>query len=270
LKLFDEDPEEYAAVFVHKTHEAALPSGPMIVGTEVEDYLFRGELPNAVLIPEKFVGKMMNNPEYCKWAQNRPKGKKAVTLAFASSDPKLRKFIEIRRNIDAHPIAKELIYGDTAKRHQAIMWRDEETGIERMCQLDILHETSCIGDLKTASSIELSDFESAIFRYKYHWQGATYQDAVEALIGKRLPFFFLVVKKEGGFGVEVIQASEELLELGRYEYRNALRRFKKATESAAWRSATHGKIVTAHVPYYRGLKLTGSGRPIVIRPGGYL
>ncbi|EPI5181542.1 TPA: exodeoxyribonuclease VIII [Salmonella enterica subsp. enterica serovar Newport] len=116
---------------------------------------------------------------------------------------------------------------------------DEETGLEIRVRPDIeirLPYESICADVKSVSlgyvrQERLKDrLHREIIERDYHLSAAMYCDV--ANLDK---FFWIFVNKDVGYHwVAVVEASQELLELGRQEYRRTLRQINEALETNNW------------------------------------
>ncbi|MEJ1947721.1 exodeoxyribonuclease VIII [Escherichia coli] len=116
---------------------------------------------------------------------------------------------------------------------------DEETGLEIRVRPDIeirLPYESICADVKSVSlgyvrQERLKDrLHREIIERDYHLSAAMYCDV--ANLDK---FFWIFVNKDAGYHwVAVVKASQELLELGRQEYRRTLRQINEALETNNW------------------------------------
>ena len=116
---------------------------------------------------------------------------------------------------------------------------DEETGLEIRVRPDIeirLPYESICADVKSVSlgyvrQERLKDrLHREIIERDYHLSAAMYCDV--ANLDK---FFWIFVNKDAGYHwVVVVEASQELLELGRQEYRRTLRQINEALETNNW------------------------------------
>ncbi|ELE8829083.1 exodeoxyribonuclease VIII [Escherichia coli] len=116
---------------------------------------------------------------------------------------------------------------------------DEETGLEIRVRPDIeirLPYESICADVKSVSlgyvrQERLKDrLHREIIERNYHLSAAMYCDV--ANLDK---FFWIFVNKDVGYHwVAVVEASQELLELGRQEYRRTLRQINEALETNNW------------------------------------
>ena len=76
----------------------------------------------------------------------------------------------------------------------------------------------------------------------YHWQAAMYLDAWNAEQAKlqnpdiRNEWYFLIACSERPFGCGVAKLGEDKIEIGRQEYRQALRDFKHAIEKKEFKN----------------------------------
>lgn len=268
LKLFAEDPEEYHAVYVKKCRVQRPPTPSMQFGTNVEDWLFRGRLPGVVLLPQHLAGADGRRSDEFRALKMANLGKKFLTVEQATADEHLRPFFEISNNLEAHALADNLVYGSAAEINRAVQWLDPATGVLRMAQFDLLQREEFLADLKTARAIDRESWDRDAYDLKYHWQCATYVDAMYELTGRELPFFWIVVKNSPGYGVEVFQASDEQIETGRMEYRAELRRWCEAYRNDHWRTATFGSASQSRIPWYvanRGVEVKVKGQKVIVR-----
>ncbi|WP_045443270.1 RecE family exodeoxyribonuclease [Citrobacter sp. S-77] len=116
---------------------------------------------------------------------------------------------------------------------------DEETGLEIRVRPDIeirLPYESICADLKSVSlgyvrQERLKDrLHREIIERDYHLSAAMYCD-----VANLEKFFWIFVNKDAGYHwVAVVEASPELLELGRQEYRRTLRQINQALETNHW------------------------------------
>ncbi|HDW8597886.1 TPA: exodeoxyribonuclease VIII [Escherichia coli] len=116
---------------------------------------------------------------------------------------------------------------------------DEETGLEIRGRPDIeirLPYESICADVKSVSlgyvrQERLKDrLHREIIERDYHLSAAMYCD-----VANLERFFWIFVNKDAGYHwVAVVEASQELLELGRQEYRRTLRQINEALETNNW------------------------------------
>lgn len=155
---------------------------------------------------------------------------------------------EIRR----HPRASRIV-NCQGVREQTIHWTDAETGLPMKCRLDIMPwPLTFLADLKTCESVDPHKWATAVRENGYHRQQDTYQDAAEALLGERPPFFFVPCMKSAPYTVKVRDLSDDLADLARHENRDAIRRLVECMETDNWDEPNYGEIETTHKPRWRG------------------
>lgn len=126
---------------------------------------------------------------------------------------------------------------DEATVERAARWYDEESGVPLRGRLD-----GYVGDrpfdLKTTSDTPSPEnIVHMIARYKLHWQAAMYQDAYDACSGREPDGFrFIFVRSSAPYEVCLCVLDSESIELGRREYRSALRRYARSQHEAEWAS----------------------------------
>ncbi|TQN81032.1 UNVERIFIED_ORG: exodeoxyribonuclease VIII [Citrobacter freundii] len=147
--------------------------------------------------------------------------------------------ININAALQNNPDAARLLNHPERKSEISYFGFDEETGLEIRVRPDIeirLPYESICADLKSVSlgyvrQERLKDrLHREIIERDYHLSAAMYCDV--ANLDK---FFWIFVNKDAGYHwVAVVEASPELLELGRQEYRQTLRQINEALETNHW------------------------------------
>jgi hypothetical protein len=94
----------------------------------------------------------------------------------------------------------------------------------------------CLIDLKTISSIDsLEAIQRTIVSRGYHWQAALYLDLWNAASGeKRTRFVFCFVEVESPHETAWVELSENLLDIGRAGYMNAVAKWQTCIASDHW------------------------------------
>lgn len=129
---------------------------------------------------------------------------------------------------------------DNGKKQVSIVWIDEETGVSCRARLDLLTEGILIGpehnnsidDLKTTRDASESEFSRQILNLGYHQQAALYLDGWSNL--KQCPeleWNFIAVENTAPYGCAVHTLQPESIELGRRDYKKALRIYKAYMEN---------------------------------------
>lgn len=145
----------------------------------------------------------------------------------------------IQQALFNHPSAGQLLQHPNRANEVSYFGMDEETGLEVRVRPDLEIDMSSVRigvDLKTISLGKVKqDFLRAklhreIIERDYHLSAAMYCDVADFN-----QFFWIFVNKDEGYHwVAIIEASEELLELGRLEYRKAMNAISNALDTNVW------------------------------------
>lgn len=112
----------------------------------------------------------------------------------------------------------------------------------------MIPEMGMLIDLKTTSDARPHEFQRSVADYMYHVQGAYYLDVFSKATGIKFDkFLFICVEKEAPFGVQVYVADPEMIEVGRFEYQNALISYKDCLEKNEWPSYDE-KVLNLSLP----------------------
>ena len=92
-----------------------------------------------------------------------------------------------------------------------------------------------INDVKTAGEeyLTIENIEKICVRWSYDVSTALYIDVVTKVTGKSHDFFFLFISTITG-KMELVKASEQMIENGRRKYKEAIRRLKIARETGVY------------------------------------
>lgn len=141
--------------------------------------------------------------------------------------------------LQAHPSTSRLLTHPSRQSEVSYFGFDEETGLEIRVRPDLeitLPHARIGGDLKTTSLgyVKQDDLKARLHREiisrDYHLSAAMYCDTAELD-----QFFWIFVNRDEGYHwIAVVEASPDLLELGRKEYRRALRTINDCTMSGNW------------------------------------
>lgn len=145
----------------------------------------------------------------------------------------------MRDAVMAHPAAAALM-SLKGKAEQSVYWTDPATGVACRCRPD-WWPGDIIVDLKTTDDASKEGFARSIEKYGYHRQNAFYVDGVEVVTGKApKAFLFLAVEKDAcvidgqAKGVAVYRLTDESVQLGRLQYREALEAYAACKMSGKW------------------------------------
>lgn len=147
-------------------------------------------------------------------------------------DEDFARVMTIRENIYAHPTASWLMAPDQGESELGFFWCDEDTGLECKIKVDRLRKDNIVVDLKTAADAG-DRFRRVAFDHGYHMQAAFYWDGLKANGIEPEGFVFVVVESEKPHDIVIYQAGEDMINLGRAQYKAALKMYKESLENGA-------------------------------------
>ncbi|HBR0862587.1 TPA: PD-(D/E)XK nuclease-like domain-containing protein, partial [Klebsiella pneumoniae] len=166
------------------------------------------------------------------WREN-PEGKVLVTRQ------QLATALAIQKALLNHPTAGKLLMHPSRAVEVSYFGIDEETGLEVRVRPDLEIDMGGLrigADLKTISMWNIKQeglrakLHREIIERDYHLSAAMYCD-VAALD----QFYWIFVNKDENYHwIAIIEASEELLELGMLEYRKAMRAIANGFDTGDW------------------------------------
>lgn len=166
------------------------------------------------------------------WREN-PEGKILVTRHQMSTA------LDIQKALLNHPTAGKLLQHPSRAVEVSYFGIDEETGLEVRVRPDLEIDMSGLrigADLKTISMWNIKQeglrakLHREIIERGYHLSAAMYCET--AALDQ---FFWIFVNKDENYHwIAIIEASEELLELGMLEYRKAMRAIANGFDTGEW------------------------------------
>lgn len=166
------------------------------------------------------------------WREN-PEGKVLVTRQ------QLATALAIQKSLLNHPTAGKLLTHPSRAVEVSYFGIDEETGLEVRVRPDLEIDMGGLrigADLKTISMWNIKQevlrakLHREIIERDYHLSAAMYCD-VAALD----QFYWIFINKDENYHwIAIIEASEELLELGMLEYRKAMRAIANGFDTGEW------------------------------------
>lgn len=137
--------------------------------------------------------------------------------------------------VRANPVANKWLYQEQGRNELSVYAKDPETGILVRCRFDRLLDRGFSPDLKTTTDASPRGFSNIIAKYGYAFQAAFYLDTYFWATGDRLSGFgFICVEKSAPHNVMCYRLDEESIEIGRYQYRQALIKYASCLESGIW------------------------------------
>lgn len=166
------------------------------------------------------------------WREN-PEGKILVTRQQMSTA------LAIQKALLNHPTAGKMLQHPSRAVEVSYFGIDEETGLEVRVRPDLEIDMSGLrigADLKTISMWNIKQeglrakLHREIIERDYHLSAAMYCET--AALDQ---FFWIFVNKDDNYHwIAIIEASEELLELGMLEYRKAMRAIANGFDTGEW------------------------------------
>lgn len=185
----------------------------------------------AILEPEAFKART------ALWSEGTRRGKvwDAFRAAHATREilkpPEWDQCLALSAAVRANLQASALLSG--GRSEVSIVWTDEETGIRCKARVDYLRP-DVIGDLKTCRDASPAGFGKQAWNLGYHVQAAFYQEAVRVAFGDVRPFKFVAAETSAPYVAQVYATPDEVLEIGREQYRQLLRALKEYRERDQW------------------------------------
>jgi len=237
LDLIHRSPAHYYAAYLDPNSEPRTETEAMKIGTMVHTIILEPELitnyavfNDAQIVAEIGGGNPRATNRYKEWKHAHAienQGKIFVSHAEMESAKRMSDAVY------SHPSAKDLLTDFTAE--QTFMWVDPETGVKCKCRPDaVKNDGKIILDIKSTEDAGEA-FAKSVFNYRYHVQAPFYMDGFEAATGIRPEWFiFIAVEKNPPYDVVVYYTPADVMEFGRNEYKNDLRRFKECQQSGVW------------------------------------
>ncbi|HCR1933138.1 TPA: PD-(D/E)XK nuclease-like domain-containing protein [Enterobacter roggenkampii] len=147
--------------------------------------------------------------------------------------------LAIQKALHEHPTAGKLLLHPDRAVETSYFGIDEETGLEIRVRPDIEIPFDMVrvgADLKTISmwNVKQSGLRTRLHREiidrDYHLSAAMYMQTA----GLDQFFWIFVNKDEGYHWIAIVEASEELIELGMLEYRQTMNRIANAFDTGEW------------------------------------
>ncbi len=201
----------------------------------------------ATLEPELF------KTQCAVWDDGRRFGKKWDAFQDAHAGLEILTAEEYERCVDIQTAVRS---NATAMKHLSggrsevsVLWTHHADGVggldgyamELKGRVDFL-SAGAIVDLKSTRDASPDGFAKEVYRYRYHTQAAIYSDGVLAATGKELPYLIVAVESEAPHVVQVYRVPDEILDVGREEYRALLDRLNYCRKTNAWPGYADGEM----------------------------
>lgn len=135
-----------------------------------------------------------------------------------------------------HPRASALLSGAGVRTERAMRWVDPETGLGMRAKLDAYDSVPVLGDLKSIGKVPSPENVARVIASSwYHGQAAIYWDGFEAVEGVTPESWAnIFVRSSEPYECAVYPLAARAIELGRREYRSALRRLAECRAANEW------------------------------------
>lgn len=141
----------------------------------------------------------------------------------------------MREAVMRHPAARAALTEHALHTEASLFWRDPETGVECRGRPDRIRTDGLIIDPKTCQDASPEAFQRSAWNYGYYRQAAFYLDAWKLITGETpKAFVFIAQESEPPFLTAVYVASPAMIELGRAEIAEDLRRFAQCLSTDTW------------------------------------
>lgn len=138
-------------------------------------------------------------------------------------------------NVLRIPAVQKLLASATIEN--GITWTDPMTGLLCKGKPDGYNTASkLVFDLKTTISAHPTDFQRAIWNYRYHEQAAFYINGLNAIHGEDTfrRFLFIVVEKEAPYAASVFMLAESAINVGWITCQSLLNLHKQCVDNNDW------------------------------------
>jgi hypothetical protein len=134
---------------------------------------------------------------------------------------------KVRENKAARFLLKD------GQAEQSVYWVDEVTGVLCRVRPDYLSSVACL-DVKSTEDASKEAFERSIWNYGYYISAAFYLDGIKAVMGIDMPFVFIAWEKFAPNAVAFYAADEDMIAIGRREYRRLLNIYAECQRKGQW------------------------------------
>jgi len=254
LKLFADDPGKYYERYVLGIDQRST-SPSLQWGSDFENLIMFDRLPG-VLVPNDVLsqserdGKVVYSRRGAAWNEWKQRqidefGPDVRLLKQDEWDSQIAPLLVARDNVRDHFKASKLLDGEN---HVSLTWKDETTGLDCKCQIDVASRWKMLTDLKTAQDATPDGFNRAVLNFRYHWQAYWYREAWRRYTGEDWPFAFVVVQNKPSYFCETYDLHPDWYNLAAVQIRSTLDRLAQCLESGIWKSETFGRVITLRPP----------------------
>jgi exodeoxyribonuclease VIII len=188
----------------------------------------------AILEGDRFASRYVARPEGMKFTTTEGRAWRDAHADFVILDAdELDRCLAMRAAVESHPIARRYLSGPGCIE-TPIVWTDAETGVACKGRPDLILDDGTIVDLKSTRDLNPRKFAAQCADLGYHLSLAMYHDGRLAL-GYEVPAVIIIaVESAPPHDVVVYRLPEDVIEIGRDDYKRALTRLAECRASDVW------------------------------------
>lgn len=234
-RIFKKSPAHYyIGSPLNPTPEPHEPSEAMVLGQSAH-HLFLGQdnwSLRYIERPEMILGAKWNgNRLDCKeWLK-----KQELAGRIVLKPEQIKAVVGMAESLDREPLIRSGIL--RGKIEQSMIWRDEETGVWLKARPDAIPNDGDYADLKTSIDVSIDYLEKIVGDYGYHRQGALIREGAKVVMGvppEAFSFTLIFIETKPPYCCTIVALTEEDLDLGHMENRQALKLFKHCLDHNDW------------------------------------
>jgi exodeoxyribonuclease VIII len=185
----------------------------------------------AILEPETYEKEFIVSPKIDKRTKaGKEQYKEFLELSFGKiliNEDQEQAVIGAVESLKRHNIANGMLTGGESE----YSYFAELDGISCKCRPDYFNSNSLI-DLKTCADASNDGFMKACINFGYHIQAAFYLDVFNAANGTSVKdFYFVAIETSKPFAINTFKMGEVEINLGREQYKKALKQLKEYRET---------------------------------------
>lgn len=147
----------------------------------------------------------------------------------------------MREAIEEHSIASELLEDGVAEQSFFTQLESQDIKIRP----DWKRNDGIIVDLKSTEDCSPDEFSRSAWKCGYHFQAAFYLDALRALGEPAETFIFIAIEKKPPYAIQVYEIDDDFLEIGKYQYISAIKKYQEAVKSGIFGYKEEVKLLKA-------------------------
>lgn len=140
------------------------------------------------------------------------------------------------------------------KTQLKLNWTDKDTGLPMVSIPDGVGE--CLVSLKTTADASPSEFQRSAFTFNYHIQSAIELEGLKKTKAAFPDVYYIVVEKSEPYGVSVLKADKNFLNLGAKKFDHAKKEFKMCLDQKRFHEGYEFRARTLERKYHH-LELPG-------------